>query len=151
MKISTAMALGRTLIQPIAGTHLNNARTGGCAWGMVNVAAPLLYRDHFGRALDTGVDLPCGCTGICIGNSMMPQDAATLDNLASAMVHLFNDHVMTRKDWTMDRLIDWVASVEPADPKEQTECLATENAKSAVAAKGSSLSTECGFACAASR
>jgi len=34
------------------------------------------------------------------------------------IVHLFNYHVMTKKDWTMDQLIDWVRSVEPPDPEE---------------------------------
>lgn len=130
MKISTAMALGRTMIKPLAGIFLNPAKDSGCAWGMACLAAPSHFNSFLIRAECCEVRLPCKCNGWVIGGSMRPYHAGEADNLRDCIVHLFNYHVMTRKDWTMDQLIDWVASVEPADPedkvteavKENTEC-----------------------------
>lgn len=128
MKISTAMNLGSSMIFPIAGQHLNVDRTGGCAWGMVNVAAPGEYENMLNmRAHRVYLRLPCGCKGNIMGAGMKSiyyPDGKL--NLTYAIVHLFNDHVMTRKDWSMEKLIDWVASVEPPDPFEVQDAQETE-------------------------
>lgn len=119
MKISIAMALGRTMIFPIAGTHLNHGKTGGCAWGMVEVAAPSSFGGAWRRAIYFRTLPPCGCTGAVLGNGMCVVKIDHICDLGHMIVHLFNDHVMTKKDWTLDQLIDWVASVEPPDPEEE--------------------------------
>jgi hypothetical protein len=31
------------------------------------------------------------------------------------IVHVFNYHVCTVKDWTLDQLIDWIRTIEPAE------------------------------------
>jgi hypothetical protein len=125
MKISTAMALGRTMILPHVGIHLNGQRTHGCAWGMVNMAAPAVFDNLFGMSRSVIVYVPCECKMGHMGGMVWAQ-VNRRNNLCLAIVHLFNDHVMTRKDWTMDQLIDWVASVEPPDPE---ETVVTEDAK----------------------
>ncbi len=119
MRISEAIALGRTLIQPLAGVHLTGDQTQGCAWGMVQMAAG---RDNM-QALHIAsnrifLTLPCGCTGNIIKGGMTLGRSTGREALDIAIVHLFNDHVMTKKDWSMEKLIDWLATVEPADPEE---------------------------------
>lgn len=54
-------------------------------------------------------NLPCGCsrTGIY----------AVSDNVCCAIAHVFNEHIYGKQDWTLDQLIDWVRSVEPAEPE----------------------------------
>lgn len=119
MKISTAMALGRTMIRSLAGQHLTYDQSSGCAWGMVNVAAPTAYQEMFERTRMLEVKPPCECTGLVVGGGMRLISDCEIEFFGNAIVHLFNDHVMTKKDWTMDQLIDWVASVEPPDPEEE--------------------------------
>ena len=131
MRISTYMALGRTMIKPLAGVHLHpylgaymeglDKATDGCAWGMVNVAAGNEKWNEinlFTRRLI--VALPCGCMGLIVGGGMQKFESNGRESLSGAVVHLFNHHVMTIKDWTMDQLIDWLRSVEPADPEEDS-------------------------------
>jgi hypothetical protein len=43
---------------------------------------------------------------------------ASMTALRSVIVHLFNYHVVTAKDWTIERLADWVRSIEPPEPNE---------------------------------
>lgn len=124
MKISTAMALGRTMIMPLAGVHLSTDQKMGCALGMVQIAAPSLWQDTFMRARHTLVTTPCTCEMGHVGGMAWDMIRRT-NSLNETIIHLFNHHVMVKKDWTMDQLIDWVASVEPRDPEEAV----TEHAK----------------------
>lgn len=127
MRISDALALGRYLIKPLAGIRLSSDGTQGCAWGMIETAAPSTYGKLLNRGIITSAILPCDCaTPLIIGNGMLRESRSMFCNLSQIIVHLFNYHVMTRHDWTMDQLIDWVRSVEPPDPEEKV----TETAKS---------------------
>lgn len=134
MKISTAIALGRHLIKPLAGIHLTVNGRSGCAWGMVNKAVPEEFVLMSNRAKYTRATLPCECRNgnEAIGSCMRVQPIYDFNNLSNIIVHLFNDHVMTKKDWTMDQLIDWVAANEPADPEEQVTERATAEEKTPV-------------------
>lgn len=124
MKISTAIALGRTMIKAIAGTR-NNGFGEGCALGMAEAAigttgAPFgASEEAWPWILSRRSPLPCGCTGSVMfgGCNHEPYYGRSLP-FVSSIVHLFNYHVMTKKDWTLDQLIDWIASVEPADLEE---------------------------------
>jgi len=119
MRISTGIALGSTMIKPLAGRHLNEDRSAGCAWGMVSMATPNEADRLINEGMDIKIMLPCGCKGNIIGSGLcLVNRPDGTDTLTMGIVHLFNDHVMTKKDWTMERLIDWVRTVEPADPEE---------------------------------
>lgn len=108
MRISDALALGRTMLKPIAGHHITPDGTHGCAWGMIQVAAPSEYGEMIRRG--PSMKTPCGCKmGYTGGMAWGPIH----DNFVSVVVHLFNQHVMTEKNWTLDQLIDWVRTVEP--------------------------------------
>jgi hypothetical protein len=121
MKLSDAILLGSTMIKPLAGKHLSPDGDEGCAWGMVDMATGgRAFRDLLVMAANFLAELPCGCTDEwIIGSGMNVQRRESMNNLSAIIVHLFNYHVMTRKDWTLERLVDWVRSVEPAEPEEK--------------------------------
>lgn len=123
MKMSLAMALGRTMIKALAGTR-SNGDGYGCALGMAEAAISKTdtwsASEHVWPWILSPVGpLPCGCTGRVMGSGCNYEsyDGSPVVSVKS-IVHLFNYHVMTKKDWTLDQLIDWIASVEPADPEE---------------------------------
>jgi hypothetical protein len=107
MKLSEAIALGRTMIAPMAGCILSGNGAAGCAWGMAKVAAPSLYAEFQQIAATTVVNLPCGCN--CFYYDIYSVNALSAHAvLLNAIIHLFDTHVFGKKDWTLDRLIDWV-------------------------------------------
>src|SRR6266576_6207500 len=117
MKLSNAIATGRVLLRAHAGIFV--AGDSGCALGMAYKASGLVaeskivgytMNDCF-KAWPWTMQLPktppCGCD---IGDY----------NLGQAITHLFDTHVMQAgawkvEAWTLDQLIDWVRSVEPAE------------------------------------
>jgi hypothetical protein len=119
MKISTAMAIGRKMIQPVAGYHLTEDAKMGCALGMVNVAVghAAFHSFDMQERMRRMVATPCECMGPSMGGGCTINldlcGPGTPLPLQQGIVHLFNFHVMTVRDWTMDRLIDWVDMVEP--------------------------------------
>lgn len=123
MKISTAIALGRTMIKAVAGTR-NNGLGYGCALGMAEAA---IGQTNYYKSAESNwrwitvpsLPLPCGCTGLVMGSGCHTESyhGGSWPTISS-IVHLFNYHVMTKKDWTLDQLIDWLASIEPKEPEE---------------------------------
>ena len=132
MKLSNAMATGRVLLRARAGIFV--AGSSGCALGMAYKASGLTAQDKIvgytmndchhawpwtRQSLKT---VPCTC-GV--------EDY----NLGQAITHLFDVHVMDAavrnvKAWTLDQLIDWVRSVEPAeDAPESDGALAARDAE----------------------
>jgi len=123
------MALGSTMIRWLAGVRHNDDMRSGCALGMVEMATPNAA-DMFHRAKVEleNLRMPCDCNcnvqimgSACVNTFYSPVG----EEFCQIVVHLFNYHVMTAKDWSMERLIDWVRSVELADPEEDSNA-ATE-------------------------
>jgi hypothetical protein len=116
MRLSDAIALGRTILEPVAGTF-NDHHGGGCAIGMAYEAIGKDFLVSNVREWNwvhtVRGKLPCSCTRTC-NCELCVQDPAI-----SCIVHLFDVHVMGKGDWTLDQLIDWVRSVEP--PEQVTE------------------------------
>jgi len=120
MKLSNAIATGRVLLRARAGIFV--AGNSGCALGMAYKAIGLARDKITGYTMDDCyrawpwtmqiVTKPlCDCA---IGDH----------NIGQAITHLFDTHVMNPaewptewkvKAWTLDQLIDWVRSVEPAE------------------------------------
>lgn len=118
MKLSEAILLGSTMIKPKAGVFITPDGKQGCAWGMVGAAAPASYPNFATMAGRRSETQPCNCaTTLIIGSGLRYQERAFTFSLSDWIVHVFNCHVMTVKDWTLDRLVQWVASVEPAEPE----------------------------------
>ncbi len=108
MKLSEAMALGRVLLKPKA-----MFLTDGCALGMaltaigVKIEKPCFIEEPTIQWpwLKKFCNRPCSCGGLYF-------------SYTQAIAHVFDCHVMSKmwnQQWTMDQLIDWIKSVEPAE------------------------------------
>ncbi len=111
MKLSEAIVLGSTVVRPLAGGLAADPSRQTCAFMMAAAAlskpaclwaeAPSTW-PWLTRQL---VHVPCGCRG---------WDRYLSANYMTAIIHVFACHVAT-KEWTVEQLADWVASVEPQD------------------------------------
>lgn len=123
MKLSEAILLGSTILTPKAGGQHFAEDQSGCALGMAAVARgctfrraayPVSERDR--RALGTeGVwgnwvlnlaPRPCDCWRFWIPRKLRIKDTIT---------HIFDYHIMRKRNWTLDQLVAWVQTVEPED------------------------------------
>jgi hypothetical protein len=123
MKLSDAILLGSTLLAPQAGRQYSAETQSGCALGMAAIATGCTYRrvpampGQESRTL--GVEgvwgtwtlermrRPCKCFFLFLPRKMRVKDI---------IAHLFDCHVVTKKNWTLDQLVDWVRTVEPSEP-----------------------------------
>lgn len=124
MRLSEAIATGRMLVHAVPGVVLSYDGLNGCALGMGYIANGGQIDFTVGIGLETPMRtwpwlaeshaLPCRCNISC-----------GLTN-AQIIAHLFDYHIMgceiglsqgegVEQDWTLDQLIDWIASVEPAE------------------------------------
>ncbi len=111
MKLSEAIVLGSTVFRPLAGGLVADPSRQTCAFMMAAAAlskpaclwaeAPTTW-PWLTRQL---AHVPCGCRG---------WDRYLSANYMTAIIHVFACHVAT-KEWTIEQVADWVASVEPQD------------------------------------
>ncbi len=111
MKLSEAIVLGSTVVRPPAGGLASDPNRQTCAFMMAAAAlskpaclwaeAPTTW-PWLKRQL---LHVPCGCRG---------WDRYLPANYMTAVIHVFACHVAI-KEWTVDQLADWVATVEPQD------------------------------------
>jgi len=121
MKLSEAILLGSTVLAPKAGGQFFSETQQGCALGMAAVARGCTFRtvmrpidDRERRTLGVEgiwgswllqrMERPCDCWRIWIRRKMRIKDIIT---------HLFDYHVMDKRDWSIEQLAAWVKSVEP--------------------------------------
>lgn len=110
MTLAEAIHLGSLTLKPWAGTFYKTvpaptvgyftleSATHGCALGMaMKAVGKATIVENFPFLVDYVVP-PC--------------KHAFQRTFSDAIVHLFDSHVFGLKDWTLDRLIEWVASVE---------------------------------------
>lgn len=121
MKLSEAILLGSTVLTPKAGGQYVAENQAGCALGMAAIARgcsfrrvfrPFAWKDR--RALGTEgiwghwvlqiVPRPCLCWRFRVPREM---------RIKRIITHIFDHHVMQKKDWTLDQLVAWVQTVEP--------------------------------------
>jgi len=123
MKMSEAILLGSTVLAPKAGGQHFAEMKAGCALGMAAVANGCTFRKVTGfdrkdrRTLGTEgvwgnwvleeVQRPCNCWRIVVPGKMRIKDI---------IAHLFDHHVMGKKNWTLEQLVAWVETVEPKGP-----------------------------------
>lgn len=145
MRLSEAIALGRTLLNPVPGS-LFAGEDGGCAQGMAlrcigkktTAESRLGIGDDWPWTLEVVGKFPCECVE---GRPEIFSDGwFPYADTRSAIAHLFDSHVMGRhQDWTLDQLIDWVRSVEPAEPPLPEQAIAESEASTEQVAKKQSL------------
>jgi hypothetical protein len=122
MKLSEAIILGSTVLTSKAGgQHFSNQS--GCALGMAAVArgcefgpaqGPVDARsrrtlgteDVWGNWVTRIVMRPCDCWRFRVPREMPIKDI---------IAHLFDYHVMSKKNWTLERLATWVKTFEPEE------------------------------------
>ena len=120
MKLSEAILLGSTVLAPRAGGQHFPETQSGCALGMAAIANGCTFhtvkqfdeRDRrtigtegiWGNWVLQKVARPCDCWRLWIAREMRIKDIIT---------HLFDWHVMVKRNWTLERLVAWVETVEP--------------------------------------
>lgn len=122
MKLSEAIRLGSTILTPQAGGQHFAETHSGCALGMAAIArgctfgpvlGPIIASDRrtlgvegvWGDWILTPILRPCYCWWGRVPRKMRVKDI---------IAHLFDYHVMFKRNWTLDRLVAWVETVEPA-------------------------------------
>ena len=127
MKLSEAILLGSTVVHPRAGSLRFSRTNEGCALGMAAIAAGCTFtaplrqipvkdlrtvniESVFGPWLLRVVMRPCEC------QPELPREMRIKDIVA----HLFDVHVMEKKNWTLTDLVEWVQRWEPKSPSETT-------------------------------
>ena len=120
MKLSEAILLGSTVVHPRAGSLRSSRTDEGCALGMAAIAVgcdfgtPLRQipvkdlrtaniESVFGPWLLRVVMRPCEC------QPELPREMRIKDVIA----HLFDVHVIEKKNWTLVDLVEWVQRWEP--------------------------------------
>jgi hypothetical protein len=123
MKLSEAILRGSTLIAPKAGGQYFNEERAGCALGMAVIAKGYGYRRSavpvsankartlgvegvFGVWILAEVRRPCNCWWFTVPREMPIKDI---------VAHLFDQHVMEKKNWTLNQLVAWVQTLEPEE------------------------------------
>jgi hypothetical protein len=125
MKLSEAILLGSSMLAPRAGGQHFAETQQGCALGMAAVARGCTFHPVNGpvdvterRTLGVEgvwgdwvleqVERPCGCWRIWMRRKMRIKDI---------IAHLFDHHIMEKKNWTLEQLVTWVETVEPTEVK----------------------------------
>jgi hypothetical protein len=148
MKLSEAILLGSTVVTPKAGALQFGSESAGCALGMAVIGCggsfvrgrrrvrmedrrTLNVESIFGIWLLRVVMRPCDCREYLTFRDLrikkiaeyffspgpaMPRAMRVKDIIA----HLFDYHVMEKKNWTLDQLAAWVATFEPSELAQST-------------------------------
>jgi len=158
MKLSEAILLGSTVVTPKAGALKFSGENAGCALGMAVIASggtfcrakreipaterrTLNVEDLYGTWLLRDLARPCNCrVPLTLKHNAFEQIRRYLRSPRSAplprkmrikdiIAHLFDYHVMEKRDWTLDRLVAWLQPLEPNEPEstfaKRTEDVAT--------------------------
>lgn len=121
MRLSDAIAMGRVLLKPKAYVTIMDGE--GCALGMAFAAIGVTSHKEAVKRCKTvpewkwlgktkPVLFPCYC------NPAEDRILRYKDDYRGWIAHLFNEHVCGDKTWNLDQLIDWIRSVEPAEPSD---------------------------------
>lgn len=114
MQLSEAINIGSTCVLPRKGGAAGSLTSppSGCAQDMAAFAVgsyatryaveiwPWLGNEH--------IDLPCGCSRLGYGYSF-----------AGTVAHIFDQHVLGDKQWGLEKLVDYVRSIEPSAALEE--------------------------------
>lgn len=125
MRASDALMIGSTMLVPIRGLIVDPTHTGGCALGMIIAGSVGLEAMGAGNPLPipewmnkTRVTMPCDCWTTGPFYSCPEQSAGMV------VTHLFDHHVCSRRDWTIEKIADWLRSIEPTEVDNTVERVA---------------------------
>lgn len=123
MKLSEAILLGSTVLAAKSGGQYFSETEAGCALGMAAIANGCSFRRVAGAVADKdrrtlGVEgvwgtwvlrvvmRPCECWVLRVPREMRIKDI---------IAHLFDFHVVGKKNWTLEQLVAWVETWEPKE------------------------------------
>jgi hypothetical protein len=123
MKLGEAIVLGSTIVGAKPGGQYFSETKSGCALGMAAIAngcsfqrvrRPINENERrtlgaervWGEWVLQVVTRPCECWVLRVPRKMKIKDI---------IAHLFDFHVMKRKNWTVERLAAWVETWEPKE------------------------------------
>jgi hypothetical protein len=123
MRLSDAILLGSTVVAAKPGRQYSSESESGCALGMAAIARGCGFErtrqrvpEQDRRTLGTEgvwgswvmreVARPCNCWRLRVPHEMRIKDI---------IAHLFDYHVMRKRNWTLERLAAWVETVEPKE------------------------------------
>jgi hypothetical protein len=121
MKLSEAILLGSTMLAAKPGGQYFFETKAGCALGMAAVANGCRFHRVTGAVAENErrtlgaegvwgkwvlrvVMRPCECWNLRVPREMRIKDI---------IAHLFDVHVMKKKNWTLNQLVAWVQTWEP--------------------------------------
>lgn len=118
MKASEALRKGSTMVEPVMGRIEEGGKC--CALGMIGKAATGKSTEWAEPApwiVSTPTKLPCDCheTRLMGGGGLCVEKSTIESRVCNTIVHLFNYHVMTERDWTVGQIADWLDSVDPSN------------------------------------
>lgn len=128
MKLSLAIATGRTVLTPYAGYFLARGQR-GCALGMAGIADGLALVEEGPRvAIENYKAIETHWPWLKTEGPKCPVCGNSSNHFYTDLIaHIFDAHVAgIKSEWTLDQLIDWIRSVEPAEPATE-EAQAEEN------------------------
>jgi hypothetical protein len=127
MRLSEAILLGSTVVHPRAGSLRVSRTNEGCVLGMAAIAVGCTFTKAlpqipvkdlrtvniefvFGPWMLWVVMRPCECQW------PLPREMRIKDVIA----HLFDVHVMEKKNWSLQQLAEWVEGWEPRESTAST-------------------------------
>ena len=129
MRLSDAIAMGRVLVIPRPEVILID-REHGCALGMGLAGSGFLATDFDIRGTKPYEALVKNWPWLESEAGSVPCQCGFLGRTwhFDVIGHIFDSHVVGDGRWTLDQLIDWIRSVEPAEDCEskETDCASTE-------------------------
>lgn len=128
MRAAEAVRLGSLVLKPLRGGGNFGNNNFGCALEMANKATGkrgIEVYNTFPWLEITETELPCNCVGpaymLWLGNFQNERPHKSKE----VLVHLFNQHVCDG-DWTIDRLCEWLDSVDPTPRETEVPCSLSE-------------------------
>jgi hypothetical protein len=123
MKLSEAILLGSTMLTAKPGGQYFSETQEGCALGMAAIAKGCSFHRVTGAVAEKErrtlgaegvwgtwvlrvVMRPCECWALRVPREMRIKDI---------IAHLFDVHVMNKKNWTLNELVAWVQNWEPKE------------------------------------
>jgi len=123
MKLSEAILLGSTVLAAKPGRQYFPGTEAGCALGMAAIANGCRFRrvtqavareevrtlgaeGVWGKLVLRVVMRPCECSPLRLSREMRIKDI---------IAHIFDRHVVQKKNWTLDELVAWVQTWEPKE------------------------------------
>ena len=123
MKLSEAILLGSTVLAAKPGGQYFSEAEAGCALGMAAIANGCSFRRVTGPVADKdrrtlGAEgvwgqwvlrvamRPCECWALRVPREMRIKDT---------IAHLFDFHVVRKKNWSQEQLVEWVQTWEPKE------------------------------------